>query len=169
LENVKPQAPIIPKPQHLSKTQSPLTNDPLWLESFVIDGDRGFIEQAGEQKFSITAEGFTSLVRRTYETVCAADKDFNRHVSLSMYQYYNTVHFWARIAAIRNHSGFSVEDERNIICYLASREYPVHEPINAYLRGIGDFSDPSGTEHKFRLMRLPSREDFAASAGKRRE
>jgi hypothetical protein len=31
-----------------------LSNDPLWLESFVIDGDRGFIEQAGEQKFTIT-------------------------------------------------------------------------------------------------------------------
>jgi hypothetical protein len=66
-----------------------------------------------------------------------------------MYQYYCTIHFWGRIAAIRNHNGMATEDERNIIRYLASTEYPLHEPVNTYLRGIGDFSDPSGTEHKY--------------------
>jgi hypothetical protein len=165
MENVKPTPPAIPKPQHLSKTQTPLTNDPLWLEAFVIDGDRGFIEEAGEQKFTITADSFITLSRRTYETVCAADKEFGRHVSPGMYQYYNVIHFWARIAAIRDHYGYATDDEKNLIRYLSSREHPLHEPINAYLRGIGDFSDPSGTEHKFRLLRLPSREDFAGIGG----
>jgi hypothetical protein len=49
--------------------------------------------------------------------------------------------------------------------YLSSNEYPVHEPINAYLRGIGNFEDPSGTEHKFRLQRLPGRDDHNGIAG----
>lgn len=131
---VNPIPPVKPKPQHLSKTQSPLTNDPLWMEAFVIDGDRGLVEDAGEQKFTVTADSLISLVKRTYETMSSADKEFNRHVSLSMYQYYNVIHFWARLAAIREHTGLATEDERNLKRYLASSFYPLHEPINAFLR-----------------------------------
>jgi hypothetical protein len=82
-----------------------------------------------------------------------------------MYQHYSNIHFWARVAAIRSHIGRATEDEKNLISYLASKEYPVHEPINAYLRALGDFDDPSGTEHKFRLLRLPAVEEFDDIAG----
>jgi hypothetical protein len=53
LENLVEGPPVVPKP-HLSKTRTPLTNDPLWLESFVTENDRGFVEDAGELKFTIT-------------------------------------------------------------------------------------------------------------------
>jgi hypothetical protein len=135
------------------------------MEAFVIDGDRGLVEDAGEQKFTVTADSLISLVKRTYETMSSADKEFNRHVSLSMYQYYNVIHFRARLAAIREHTGLATEDERNLKRYLASSFYPLHEPINAFLRGIGDFEDPSGTEHKFRLLRLPGRNEYNGIAG----
>jgi hypothetical protein len=96
----KPVGIEIPKPEHLSKKATPLTNDPLYLEAFVIEGDRGFTEDAGAQTFTVTTDSFITLVTRTYHTVCAADKEFSRFVSLTMYQYYNVLHFWARIAAI---------------------------------------------------------------------
>jgi hypothetical protein len=160
-----PIPPVVPKPQHLSKTATPLTNDPLWMECFVIDGDRGLTEDAGEQKFTVTTDSFVSLTKRTYDNVCAADKEFNRHVSLSMYHYYNTIHLWARLAAIREHTGLATEDEHNLRRYVSSNQYPLHEPVNAYLRGIGDFEDPSGTEHKYRLLRLPGREEYEGIAG----
>lgn len=150
-----PIPPVVPKPQHLSKTSSPLQNDPLWLEAFSIEGDKGFTEEAGVKKFAVSTDGFTSLVRRTYHVTCAADKEFSRNVSPAMYEYYNTQHFWARTAAIREHRGMANEDERRIVRYLQSSEYIVHEPINIYLRGIGDFDDPSGTQHRFELLRLP--------------
>ncbi|KPI95024.1 hypothetical protein RR46_12028 [Papilio xuthus] len=35
----------IPKPTNLSTKETPLTNDPLWLESFVIDGETGFVSE----------------------------------------------------------------------------------------------------------------------------
>jgi hypothetical protein len=37
----KPVGIEVPKPEHLSKKATPLTNDPLYLEAFVIEGDRG--------------------------------------------------------------------------------------------------------------------------------
>jgi hypothetical protein len=52
---------------------------------------------------------------------------------------------WGRIATIREHKGMATDDEQNLRRYLSSSEYPVHEPINAYVRGMGDFEDPSGT------------------------
>jgi hypothetical protein len=148
-----------------SKTASPLNNDPMWLEAFVIDGFRGFVEEGGENTFTVTADSFIALVRRTYDNVCTADKEFSRNVCYSMYQHNNNIHFGARVAAIRSLTGRATEDDKNLISYLASKEYPVHEPINAYLRGLGDFDDPSGTEHKFRLLRLPAVEEFDDIAG----
>ena len=162
---IKPTPPTIPKPQHLSKTASPLSNDPLWMEAFAIDGFRGFAEEGRENTFTVTADSFIALVRRTYENVCTADKEFSRHVSYSMYQYYNTIHFWGRVAMIRSHSGRTTEDERNLISYLSSREYPIHEPISAFLRALGDFEDPSGSEHYFRLMSLPNAQEIDDIAG----
>jgi hypothetical protein len=94
---------------------TPLTNDPLYLEVFVIEGDRGFTEDAGMQTFTVTTDSFITLVTRTYHRVCAADKEFGRFVSLTMYLYYNVLHFWARIAAIREHRGMASEEERNLI------------------------------------------------------
>jgi hypothetical protein len=82
-----------------------------------------------------------------------------------MYQYYNTLHFWGRLAAVREQNGFATEDEHNLRWYLSSQEYPVHEPINLYLQGIGDFEDPSGMEYKFRLQWLPGKDNRNGIAG----
>ena len=84
------------------------------MESFII-GDKEFVE-ADEEKFSITAESFLTLTR-TYENVCRADKEFNRHMSISMYNYYN-IHFCARNAAMHNHTGMTTEDEKNNLPFL---------------------------------------------------
>jgi hypothetical protein len=56
-------------------------------------------------------------------------------------------------------------EERNLVRYLRSSEYPVHETINSYLRGIGDFEDPSGTKHQFRLLRLPGVNEYEGVSG----
>jgi hypothetical protein len=80
-------------------------------------------------------------------------------------KYVSVLQHDAFLAAIREHTGLATEDEHNLRRYLASNEYPVHEPINAYLRGIGNFEDPSGTDNKFRLQRLPGRDDHNGIAG----
>jgi hypothetical protein len=82
-----------------------------------------------------------------------------------MYQYYNVLQFWARIAAIREHRGMASIEERNLVRYLGSNEYPVHETINSYLRGIGDFENLSGTKHQFRLLQLPGINEYEGVSG----
>jgi hypothetical protein len=104
-------------------------------------------------------------VTQKYHTVCAADKEFSRVVSLAKYQYYNVLHFWARIAAIRGHRGLATQEERNSVRYLRSEEYPVNETINPYLRGTDDSEDPSGTNLQFRLLRLPGENVYEGVSG----
>ena len=156
---------VVSKPQHQSKKQTPLANDPLYMEAFVIEGDKGFVEEAGRKVFSPSFESFISLIERTYTQVCTTDKQFQRHVSLSMYVYCNVAHLHARIAAIRQHTGRSVEDENNLIFYMKSEDYPVYEPVNAFLRGLGDFEDPSGTYHHFSIRQIPTPQAFAGFSG----
>ena len=60
---------VVPKPQHLSKKQTLLANDPLYMEAFVIEGDKGFVEEAGRKVSSPSFERFISLIERTYTQV----------------------------------------------------------------------------------------------------
>jgi hypothetical protein len=84
---VRPDPPTVPKPEHLSKTASPLTNDPLCPEAFVTEGDKRLTEDAGVKRSTDTQDSYVALVYRTYDAVCvcAADKEFNRRVSPAMY------------------------------------------------------------------------------------
>lgn len=162
---VKTVEPTIPKPQNKSKTSTPLSNDPLYLDALVIEGDQGFVEETGHKVFSPTFESYVSLVERTYAQVCTADKEFQRHISLAMYLHYHIVHLYARIAVIRQHGGKATEDENNLVRYLQSVEYSVHEPINCYLRGIGNFIDTSGTMHRFSIRQLPQPTQYEGITG----
>jgi hypothetical protein len=98
------RAPVIPKP-HLSNTLTPLTSDPLWVECCVIHDDKGIVGNAGMLKATVTADSFVSLVRRTRENICAADKQLSQNKSPALYQYRNVQHLWIRIAACREHYG----------------------------------------------------------------
>lgn len=162
---VRPVDSKVPNPQNKSKSSTPLSNDPLYLESFVIEGDQCFVEEAGRKVFSPSFECLVSLIERTYAQVCTTDKEFQRYVSLSMYMHFHMVQLHARIAVIRQHTGKTVEDENNLIRLLKSEEYPVHEPINAYRRGIGDFEDTSGTYHHFSIRQVPQAAEHEGITG----
>jgi hypothetical protein len=56
----------IPIPKSLSKTETPLTNDPLWKESFVLDGEAGLVSEDAAKEFNADAAGFISLVNAEY-------------------------------------------------------------------------------------------------------
>jgi hypothetical protein len=73
--------------------------------------------------------------------------------------------FWARVAALREHYGLAIIEEQNLVRYMRAAEYPVHEPINAYLLGIGDFEDPTGSKHQVKVLRLPSAAQFDGMTG----
>lgn len=144
---------------------APEAKDPLSKDIFVIEGDTGFIEEAGEKKIAPSCESFISLCERTYQQVAAVDRQWGKSISPAMYTYYNTVHLWSRIAAIRNITGRACEDERNLLCYVDNDQYPIHETINTYFSGLGNFEDPSGSKRKFVCLRIPDVKKYGGITG----
>lgn len=92
-----------PPARHLATKQTPLKNDPIYLESFVVDGDRGFIPAPRAKFFSPSCDSFLPLVHADYTNLVAANRSFGKVVSQSTYAYYNIMHLWARLYAIMRH------------------------------------------------------------------
>lgn len=56
------QSRELPKPKFLSTTPTPLTNDPLWQQAFVNEGERGLSSVEGIRIFNADAAGYVALV-----------------------------------------------------------------------------------------------------------
>lgn len=149
----RPDAPD-PSPQHLSSRPSETRNDPLWQDSFLIDGDKGLTQDAGLLSFRVSALGLPSLTDAVYAELTVADVAFRKQVTPSMFQYYVTAHYWARIASLHMHKGVDTESERHLVEFF-SAERPLPEPLATYLRGIGDIMDSSGKYVEFEHSSTP--------------
>ncbi|KPJ10830.1 hypothetical protein RR48_00950 [Papilio machaon] len=66
----------VPKPSNSSTKETPLTNDPLWLESFVIDGETGFVSEEPTKRFNVDAAGYVQLVKTEYKDISDVDKQY---------------------------------------------------------------------------------------------
>ena len=128
-----------------------MKSDPLRLECYIVDAEKGLVGNAGVQKFMVMADSFVSLVR-TFENTCAADKQLSQNKPPTLYQCCNVQQFWVRSAACRECYGQATQDEIDLVCYILSYKKPVCEPFCAYLWGLGDFTDPSRAEHRLHLI-----------------
>ncbi|KPI95924.1 hypothetical protein RR46_11637 [Papilio xuthus] len=63
-----------------------LTNDPLWLESFVIDGKTGFVSEEPTKSFNADAAGYVQLVEAEYKAISDIDKHYADKIGFSIRQ-----------------------------------------------------------------------------------
>lgn len=146
-----------PAPRHLATKQTPYKNDPMYMESLVFEGDRGLIPSPRIETFSPSFDSFLPLVHADYYNIVAANRPFGKSVSLSVYAYYNIMHLWARAYAILRHRKQLTEDETRFLEQFEHDLYPATEPINSFLRCIGDFCDTNGVQHHFKLVQKPNK------------
>jgi hypothetical protein len=127
----------------------------MW-QDFETEGFEGLIPYRARNEFSVTLEGFISLVEREYDLLNSADRNFTKHVSKSMFVWYSVQHAYARCIAIKLHSGENTYEEEVFLNYLRSENYPVPTPIEEYLRSIGDTKDKAGTVYKIVFPTWPN-------------
>ncbi|KAL1131844.1 hypothetical protein AAG570_011455 [Ranatra chinensis] len=152
-----PRSTGLPVPQHLSKTATPLTNDPLWLNSLCNEGLTGVTQIEAPKTYSASHDSFFPLLETDYEAIVAANKTFGKMVPRSLYRYYNVMHLWARLLAVDRQHGRTQEDERRFLTHFEHLDqYKVSNTVNLYLRGIGDFKDPTGIKHYAGVPRRPN-------------
>lgn len=51
-----------------------MTNDPLWKDSFIIDGETGFVNERAAKEYYADAAGFCQLVETEYKAISDVDK-----------------------------------------------------------------------------------------------
>lgn len=134
--------------------RTPLKNDPFYLKSCLVDGDRGLIPTFKDNFFSPSCDSFIPLVHADYYNLVSANRPFEKSVSLSSYTYYNVIHLWGRLMSVMHHRRELTFEENNFLGRLEHEDLMmVTEPVNTYLRCLGDFKDTNGTVHKLRVSK----------------
>lgn len=110
--------------------------------------------------FTITTDGYISLISRVYAATCSKHTDFADNISESAFQYYAVLMLWVRIAeilpsSVKSGSAFFKE----ITKINAQPGIPI--PLHTYLKGIGHFFDLDGSDRQFLLPMIPSDEVIA--------
>ncbi|UXD80020.1 hypothetical protein [Myrmica rubra virus 5] len=115
--------------------------------------------------FAVSAEGFVPLVECQYDAIQALDRNFTRYISKSMYLWYSSQHLYARLIAIKATQGEATYKEEKFLDYVKSENYPIHLPIDEYLRSIGDITDSAGTKYRLGFPVWPNEQGHFGRVG----
>lgn len=146
--------PALPAPRHLSKTASPLSNDPLYLESFM--NELGTDMQAAPVTNEVhpTHIGFTDVVEEDYRAIAARSHVYAKNVSPAMHNYYFGMLLHGRMLDIHHQNGHILQnDEQDLIHQLESQPYPITKTFELYTSGFGNTAFQGSTEHDFNYIK----------------
>ncbi|CAF4944176.1 unnamed protein product [Pieris macdunnoughi] len=140
--------PGIPQPKKLSTQASELTNDILWKEGLVLDGEVGLVNARPIQEFSPDASGFETLLEEEYKAISDVDKAFVKAIPQSVYNHFHHVLYWYRLSMQAVANGVSSREQEQLINVVNSHDICVPSGAAAYLAGLGDFEDVTGVKHR---------------------
>lgn len=146
-----PAAPLpLPTPKHLSKTASPLSNDPLYLESYMNELGTDMQPAPVTNEVHPTHIGFTDVVEEDYRAITAKSHVYAKNVSPAMHSYYFGMLLHARMLDINRQNGHVItSDERDFVEQLESQPYPITKTFELYSSGFGNTAFQGSTEHEF--------------------
>lgn len=137
-----------PKGQFKTVLQTPLTNDPLWKDSFLIEGETGFVNSLPTKEFVVDASGYTQLVEQEYKAISDVDKYYAKSIPASAHAYYHHVLFWYQIALQAQKHGTSTQDQERLVQFVNGyTSATIAAGAGEYLAGLGDYEDATGVKH----------------------
>lgn len=141
-----------PPPRNKSIKETPLTNDPLWKDSFIIDGETGFVNEASAKEFNADAAGYVNLVEQEYKAISDVDKYYAKSIPASAHAYYHLVIYWYKLALIAQKRGLASNEQDRLVRFVqgySSNE--IAAGAGEYLDGLGDYEDNTGVKHLLRF------------------
>ncbi|APG78264.1 hypothetical protein [Hubei diptera virus 18] len=141
----------MPTGQHLSKTNSELKNDPLYLEAFFPSPSEELVPLPEELNHFTGFDGLSSIINESYDNFCSHSLNFKRSVSLSSYAYYISVFCWARVLHLKRLNKYRLTtNEIEFVDMIYNQgNYLLPKSVTLYLSGFGNFTIPSSVESKF--------------------
>lgn len=112
----------LPQTKHLPISESALTNDPLWKDSFILDGETGVSNEDAAKEFETDAAGFVDLVELEYKAVSGVDKAYSKAIPASLHAYYHTVFYWYKLALLAQRHGTATMDQERLIHFIKAED-----------------------------------------------
>lgn len=134
----------------LSKTTSQLTNDPLYLESFM--NELGTEIRRAPQVSEVHSGhfGFPRLVEEDYKSATARSHIYGINVSESMHAYYVGMNLYARMLEILPKTGnILTVGETDFCTQMQCEPYSVTKAVEQYASGIGNITIPNSADCDF--------------------
>lgn len=128
-----------------------LVNDPLWKDSYVIDGETSFNCEHSAREFQPDAAGYINLVEKEHRALADTDKNYAKTVPASAHVYYHSILYWYKLALAAVKRGITSHDQKKLIRFVEG--YPsavVAAGAGEYLEGLGDYTDITGVKHILR-------------------
>jgi len=140
----------IPQGQYLSKTSSPLSNDPLSEKAYFPGPSEEFRAIASREKIYSTCTNLPELMEQSYVRIGSISPSFAKTVPRSAYDYYIAVITAYRLLLVhRKCGGQMTHDEQDFIAQMEHSEYAIPKSIGLYLSGIGNTKAPKSREIEF--------------------
>ncbi|CAB3222417.1 unnamed protein product [Arctia plantaginis] len=151
------ELPPVPAPKHLSKTTSPLTNDPLYLESFMNELGTEMRKAPINNEVHPGHYGFARIVEEDFKSVCARSHTYGKNISESMHSYYMGMITHIRMLEIHRQNGNILTNaESDLLMQFNCEPYPVTKLFEQYLSGFGNTSIPGSTDCEFVFNKPPN-------------
>ncbi|KOB72385.1 Uncharacterized protein OBRU01_12359 [Operophtera brumata] len=135
-------------PKKLSTQASELTNDILWKEGLVLDGEVDLVYSRPIREFSPDASGFETLLEEEYKAISDVDKAFVKAIPQSVYNHFHHTLYWYKLSTQAIANGTSSREQEQLVNVVNSHDVSVPSGAAAYLAGLGDFEDVTGVKHK---------------------
>ncbi|CAG4974232.1 unnamed protein product [Colias eurytheme] len=136
-----------PGPSKQSTHETPLTNDPMWKDALVTEGEHGVLPIAAIATTSADALGYVELIEQEYDAIASCDKAFGKNVPLSAFANYHHILWWYKIALLDAKHGKASHDQLNLIQFVEGYDTVVGAGAATYIEGLGDFTAMNGVKY----------------------
>lgn len=138
------------KPKHVSTSGTLEKDDPLILDSVLVDGLSGAVPCERDRKFQLDFSQYIQIIRSSYYVMSRLDRGLAKYVSYSTFQYYCIVLLWKRIRFVMTERGSRVGEYETLKRRLPPMAIP--DEIGYYLDGIGNITDYNARKYNLALQ-----------------
>lgn len=144
--------PPPPRNNNKTKIETVLVNDPLWKDSFIIDGETGFVSEQAAKEFNADAAGYIHLIDQEYRAISDVNKYYAKSIPSSAHAYYHLILYWYKLALIAQKRGIASHEQDRLVRFVQGYSSNVIAAgAGEYLEGLGDYEDSTGVKHLLRV------------------
>nr|UQE85431.1 putative capsid protein [Krahall insect-associated virus 2] len=144
----------VPQGQYLSKTSTPLSNDPLSEKAYFSSPGSAFLPVATRERICGGTTILPALQNEVYTKLCAVSPMYSKTVPKCGHDYYIAVLTYYRLLKLHKKTGGTLSSsESGFVYQMDDAGFTTVKSHSLFLAGLGDTKIPSGREIYFLFIK----------------